>query len=77
MLLAAHCPLLAARCLLLTVLRAGLPSKGEHLPRQVTAGAMEGAVIRMVAAGQNHSVALTEGGKVGLVILAYGAYSGC
>lgn len=44
--------------------RLGLPSKGEHLPRQVTAGAMEGAVIRMVAAGQNHSVALTEGGKV-------------
>merc|ERR1711865_1196670 len=44
--------------------RLGLPSKGEPLPRQVTAGAMENTVIRMVAAGANHSVALTEGGKV-------------
>eukprot|EP00658_Telonema_sp_P-2_P041542 TRINITY_DN2972_c0_g1_i3.p1 TRINITY_DN2972_c0_g1~~TRINITY_DN2972_c0_g1_i3.p1 ORF type:complete len:274 (+),score=73.46 TRINITY_DN2972_c0_g1_i3:127-948(+) len=44
--------------------RLGVPSKSEPFPRQVCDGAMEGAVIRMVAAGANHSLALTEGGKV-------------
>ena len=44
--------------------RLGLPSKHQILPRQVAAGAMDGAVVQMVAAGANHSVALTAGGKL-------------